>query len=86
MLYWLQTIFCSMQFLDFDLLVDLENTSEYTKVFENIEFCEKEDTQQKSQERVYTEDKNFYESPPNLNILNELECYIDIVIIMHAKV
>ena len=49
MLYWLQTIFCSMQFLDFDLLVDLENTSEYSKVFENIEFCEKEDTQQKSQ-------------------------------------
>ena len=86
MLYWLQTIFCSMQFLDFDLLVDLENTSEYSKVFENIEFCEKEDTKQKSQERVYIEDKNFYESSPNLNILNELACYIDIVIIMHAKV
>ncbi|KKO74801.1 hypothetical protein AAJ76_440003756 [Vairimorpha ceranae] len=77
MLYWLQTIFCSMQFLDFDLLVDLENTSEYTKIFKITEFCEKEDTQQKIQEQVYTEDKNFYESPSNLNILNELACYID---------
>ena len=77
MLYWLQTIFCSMQFLDFDLLVDLENTSKYSKVFEIKEYCEKEDTQQKIQERVYTEDKNFYEPPSNLNILNELACYID---------
>ncbi|KKO75342.1 hypothetical protein AAJ76_2400050936 [Vairimorpha ceranae] len=77
MLYWLQTTFCSIQFLDFDLLVDLENASDYTKIFEIKEFCEDKDTQRKMRERIYTEDKNLYEPLSIFNILNESACFID---------
>ena len=44
MLYWFQIIFCSIRVLDFDLSVDLENTSYYLEAVEMTKVCEKRDT------------------------------------------
>ena len=41
MLYWFKIIFCYIQVIDFDLLIDLENTSYYLKAVEMAKVCEK---------------------------------------------
>ncbi|KKO74433.1 hypothetical protein AAJ76_720003453 [Vairimorpha ceranae] len=71
MLFWLQQIFCSTQILDFNFLVDLENTMDFSRVFESIELCEKEDIQQKTQESTKTEDEYMNDNQLSSNLLTD---------------
>ena len=77
MLFWLRIIFCSIQILDRNLLLDLNNTSGFLKTLENIGLCENEGLQQKNTELTTTEDKKFYENRSNSNILDDLTDFID---------
>ena len=77
MLFWLRIIFCSIQILDRNLLLDLNNTSGFLKTLANIGLCENEGLQQKNTELTTTEDKKFYENRSNSNILDDLTDFID---------
>ena len=71
MQYWLQTIFCSTQILNFDCLDDLENTSNTLKA------CEKKEIYQKSQASTEIENKYLDENPPESILLNDLTNFIN---------
>ena len=78
MLLWLQTIFCSMGILDFDLFVDLENKSDYyTKELENKGLYVNEEIKQKNHELTKAEEEFFFENQSNSNILDDLTNFID---------
>ncbi|KKO73849.1 hypothetical protein AAJ76_2040001892 [Vairimorpha ceranae] len=77
MLFWLQVVFCSTPILDFNFLVDLENSSNYLKAFENKGLCENEEIQRKTQEMTKTENKYLDENPFDSNLLNDLADFIE---------
>ena len=77
MLFWLQVVFCSTPILDFNFLVDLENSSNYLKAFENKGLCENEEIQQKTQEMTKTVNKYLDENPFDSNLLNDLADFIE---------
>ncbi|EEQ81385.1 hypothetical protein NCER_102198 [Vairimorpha ceranae BRL01] len=77
MLCWLQTIFCSIQIMDFDFLVNLENTSDYFKEFEKKKLFDNEKVQQNDQEQVEIEDKHCYENASDANKSNEVIDILD---------
>ena len=78
MLLWLQTIFCSMGILNFDLFVDLENKSDYyTKELENKGLYVNEEIKQKNHELTKAEEEFFFENQSNSNILDDLTNFID---------
>ena len=78
MLLWLQTIFCSIGILDFDLFVDLENKSDYyTKELENKGLYVNEEIKQKNHELTKAEEEFFFENQSNSNILDDLTNFID---------
>ena len=72
MLFWLQVVFSSTPILDFNFLVDLENSSNYLKAFENKGLCENEEIQQKTQEMTKTENEYLDEDQSGFNLLNDL--------------
>ena len=77
MLFWLHVVFCSTPILDFNFLVDLENSSNYLKAFENKGLCENEEIQQKTQEMTKTVNKYLDENPFDSNLLNDLADFIN---------
>ena len=77
MLFWLQVVFSSTPILDFNFLVDLENSSNYLKAFENKGLCENEEIQQKTQEMTKTKDEYLDEDQSGFNLLNDLEDFIE---------
>ena len=77
MLFWLQVVFCSTPILDFNFLVDLENSSNYLKAFENKGLCENEEIQRKTQEMTKTVNKYLDENPFDSNLLNDLADFIE---------
>ena len=77
MLFWLQVVFCSTRILDFNFLVDLENSSNYLKAFENKGICENVGIQWKFQEATKTVDKYLDENPVDSNLLNDLADFIE---------
>ncbi|KKO75897.1 hypothetical protein AAJ76_1000083480 [Vairimorpha ceranae] len=77
MLFWLQVVFCSTPILDFNFLVDLENSSNYLKAFENKGLCENVGIQRKFQEATKTVDKYLDENPVDSNLLNDLADFIE---------
>ncbi|KKO74216.1 hypothetical protein AAJ76_980004563 [Vairimorpha ceranae] len=77
MLFWLQVVFCSTPILDFNFLVDLENSSNYLKAFENKELCENEEMQQKSQETTEIEDEFADKNQFSYNLLTDCTDFIE---------
>ena len=77
MLFWLHVVFCSTPILDFNFLVDLENSSNYLKAFENKGLCENEEIQRKTQEMTKTVNKYLDENPFDSNLLNDLADFIE---------
>jgi len=77
MLFWLQVVFSSTPILDFNFLVDLENSSNYLKAFENKGLCENEEIQQKTQEMTKTENKYLDKNQSDSNLLNDLTDFIN---------
>jgi len=77
MLFWFQIAFCSTQIFEFNYLVDLENSSNYLKAFENKGLCENEEIQRKTQEMTKTENKYLDENPFDSNLLNDLADFIE---------
>ena len=77
MLFWLQVVFSSTPILDFNFLVDLENSSNYLKAFENKGLCENEEIQQKTQEMTKTKDEYLDEDQSGFNLLNDLTDFIN---------
>ena len=71
MLFWFQIVFCSTTILDFNLLVDLESTIDFSGVFESKELCEKEGVQQKTQESTKTEDEYMNDNQLSSNLLTD---------------
>ncbi|EEQ81212.1 hypothetical protein NCER_102498 [Vairimorpha ceranae BRL01] len=77
MLFWFQIAFCSTQIFEFNYLVDLENSSNYLKAFENKGLCENEEIQRKTQEMTKTVNKYLDENPFDSNLLNDLADFIN---------
>lgn len=63
--------------MDFDFLVNLENTSDYFKEFEKKKLFDNEKVQQKDQEQVEIEDKHCYENASDANKSNEVIDILD---------
>ena len=77
MLFWLHVVFCSTPILDFNFLVDLENSSNYLKAFENKGLCENEEMQQKSQETTEIEDEFADKNQFSYNLLTDCTDFIE---------